>query len=62
MELPMAAPMATTTGGNHTLTNGPECDTLDNAVEAMAFRAGPLSDEDDSHVTPAYYENGFAGS
>jgi len=64
MELPMAAPDALTVGGNQQIVNGPECDTLDDAVESMAFRSGPLSDEDDSHVQGAWHAQSadFAGS
>lgn len=64
MELPMLAQPATTDGGNHTLTNGRECDTLDNGIEATPFRSGPLSMEDDSHVQAAWAMQtaDFAGS
>jgi len=58
----MAAPPATTVGGNNCIVNGDEDDTLDRTWESTGFRKGDLSDEDDSHVTAAYSDGDFAGS
>jgi len=64
LELPMAVPCATTPGGNTCLVNGDEAETLDNTIENTPFRAGDLSNEDDSHVMGAWAAQGadFAGS
>lgn len=58
----MAAAKATTVGGNTTIVNGPECDTLARTWESTPFRAGDLSNEDDSHVQGVYREADWAGS
>lgn len=50
-----------TTGGNHTLTNGCECDAIAASYETTAVAVSPLG-EDDSHVQGVYREQNFAGS